>query len=275
MSSQYVKYKGRGFKAKEPGIEIWLAALSREIADDKLAPHWLKELGDYWREEIVAGYGGLSPALEEQLEDRPNIDGLIAVCDRALGRLVAMQAEGQATVSVETFEVWPQHASAGDGFCDLAYVVEVARAFAALLDGSIGPDDSPYPFVAREGLVRHPQQPKGPPAAHGDRTAQLRMQIPLANVEEASAVLARLFGITWTKRESPSESGEASFAVQGDEKFSLLVNREPGNWWHDRRYPAGALVLEIQTTVSRASDYERRARSHFGPALGRVRKTYV
>jgi hypothetical protein len=273
MSSSYITYKGRGFEAKDAGIELWLAGLGHEIAVDEVAPDWLKELGEYWCGEAVECWGCAAPRVEEELEGRDDISPLITIARRALQRIESMEAAGETQVSIETFGLHSDEPMANQPGA-LRYVVEVGRAFAGLLDGTLPPDDYPYPIVAPSGVVRSPQHPKGPQVAHGDRKAYVTMQLPVPNLEEGKDVVSRLFGISFTRSDSPLKP--PFYSARGADKFELGVNSsDPSTGRHyGRHYQHGAIMLEIETTVLRCAEYERLVRSHFGSLPTKVLKTY-
>jgi len=75
MASQIIRYKELGFNAKVDPLQLWTAALSQQMVVDDGAPQWVKEMGEYWREEALYGFSVVAVHLDEELEERDDEGG--------------------------------------------------------------------------------------------------------------------------------------------------------------------------------------------------------
>ena len=62
-----------------------------------------KELGEYWREEALYGFSVVAVHLDEELEERDDVQPLVVVAERVLHRLESSEAAGVQEVALPSF----------------------------------------------------------------------------------------------------------------------------------------------------------------------------
>jgi hypothetical protein len=145
MGSSFVAYRGYGFWASDPSLEVWLHLLCAEVDRAEDVPAWLFAARDDWHHQATVGFVGcVSPSLDQHLgTDDARVASVLALGGRARDRLVA-------ATPVIPKDVLNSFGTGGPGSfftTDVAReaFVNVAEAFLALLRGEITTDASSSP----------------------------------------------------------------------------------------------------------------------------------
>lgn len=88
MGSTFVDFRGQGFEASDPALEIWLLLLVGAIDEWPSPPDWLKEVREEWHVQATAGFGfGVMPGLDNFVTTPERRDVVLDLCGKALKRL--------------------------------------------------------------------------------------------------------------------------------------------------------------------------------------------
>ncbi len=163
-----VEYNDAGFWAKEEGVQLWLAALCRQIERDKIELPWLREGAEHWRLEAVRQTRScMEPELDERVKGSDSAELLAQIGDRALTDLESMAVGGTTRISIETFGLNVEEDDSASGRASLEYTIAVGRAFVALLRREFPREMNPAPYVGPKAVRRFPQRTEDEARAGG------------------------------------------------------------------------------------------------------------
>ncbi len=163
-----VEYNDAGFWAKEEGVQLWLAALCRQIERDKIELPWLREGAEHWRLEAIRQiHSRMEPELDERVKGSESAEVLAQIGDRALSDLESMAASGETRVSIETFGLHFEEDALANGPASLEHTIAVGHAFIALLRGDFPREMNPAPYVGPKAVRRFPQRTEDEARAGG------------------------------------------------------------------------------------------------------------
>jgi hypothetical protein len=88
MGSSFTEFRGKGFWARDPGLELWLYLLAVEAAKVANPPQWLRKAQADWHLQATAGFVGcISASLDEHVCFPDRIELVIGLAERALAWL--------------------------------------------------------------------------------------------------------------------------------------------------------------------------------------------
>jgi hypothetical protein len=146
MGTSFTEFRGYGFWARDPALEVWLHLLAREVDQSVRAPDWLRDAGRTWREVASIGLiGCISAELDERLTDPERTRVVVELAERTLAWL---RAQGQ----VLSAAVLDSLGTGGEGShftvdVETGVFVRVGETFIRLLQGELRTDARTSPVV--------------------------------------------------------------------------------------------------------------------------------
>jgi hypothetical protein len=92
VGSSFTEFRGCGFWARDPSLEVWLYLLARELGDMGDRPEWLSVARQDWHVKATAGFGGCICAnLDEYITSPDRVELIVRLSNRVL---VWLQKQG-------------------------------------------------------------------------------------------------------------------------------------------------------------------------------------
>jgi hypothetical protein len=88
VGSSFTAYRGRGFWAQDPGIEVWLYLLARQASHLEHAPGWLHVAQVHWHKQATLGFNGcVSACLDDHLASPEQVALVLELGEQVLAWL--------------------------------------------------------------------------------------------------------------------------------------------------------------------------------------------
>ena len=90
MGTSFVRFRTKGFWARDSGLEVWLHFLAAEIDRLPTPSLWQRQLRDHWYQQAQSGaVGSLWAGLDELVTTHEQVVAVIQLCQAALQSLAS------------------------------------------------------------------------------------------------------------------------------------------------------------------------------------------